>query len=271
MQTTANLEFVKGTSNKFWTITLEGKNITRTWGRKGTKGQPPKVDTFPNEYLAAADYSRKLKAQLRQGYLQVEAVTADPRTTLTKKDERGTWVWSIRQDGHKLYINHGVADSNGSSQSIRCPDKAAASVEYQRRLSEKLAAGYQSIKTGTQPAKPDDSSSSKSSDMLTNLAGKRVRRLKGERKVVIKLQYSAFDQFVEDMLGQEFSFVSDQECGNDSDHEIHGSGKLSDFELESVEQFIEDGSGSYLSSDLLNYFVHKGWLEAGTYLIAVCW
>jgi hypothetical protein len=84
-------------------------------------------------------------------------------------------------------------------------------------------------------------------------------------------------------FGQEFNFVADQECSNDSDHSFNVTGKrfnaetkeyepgIGDYDRKEVEAFRETGNYYFLASTLLEYLCVEGKVEPGEYLIEVCW
>lgn len=70
-----NLIFMDSTSNKFWTIELEGNSHTVTYGRSGTDGQT-KTKTFSDEEAARKDFDKMVAAKLKKGYVDADSATA---------------------------------------------------------------------------------------------------------------------------------------------------------------------------------------------------
>jgi DNA ligase-1 len=62
-------EFVDGTSNKFWEIWMDGKDVTTQWGKIGTNGQT-KTKTFADEAKAKKEYDKLLAEKTGKGYVE---------------------------------------------------------------------------------------------------------------------------------------------------------------------------------------------------------
>ena len=67
--TTKRFEFVGGGSDKFWEISVAGKEVTVRFGRNGTSGQA-NVKRFPNEQCAARHAEKLIKEKTGKGYIQ---------------------------------------------------------------------------------------------------------------------------------------------------------------------------------------------------------
>ena len=63
-------EFVDGTSNKFWEITLTGSDVTTRWGKIGTDGQS-KTKPFGTPDKARAEYDKLVSEKTGKGYVEV--------------------------------------------------------------------------------------------------------------------------------------------------------------------------------------------------------
>ena len=61
------LEFSQGASNKFWEITIKGKEHTVCYGRIGSDGQS-KTKSFASAQLAAADADKLIAQKKKKGY-----------------------------------------------------------------------------------------------------------------------------------------------------------------------------------------------------------
>lgn len=85
-----------------------------------------------------------------------------------------------------------------------------------------------------------------------------------------RVGYSAFNQFVQEYFGQEYHFVADQECGNDSTHEFYVTEGENFFE-EDIKQFEETGKYRYLAGSILEYLCFNEEIPAGTWIVEVCW
>lgn len=98
------------------------------------------------------------------------------------------------------------------------------------------------------------------------------KELKFERTEVLEVDYSDLERFIEQEYEHEFSFLADEEVGNDIEKLYRDvDGKLDKYELEQVEAFAENGEGSYLTRHLLNDLCRKKKIPAGNYLISVCY
>ena len=83
--TTRTFEFSEGTSNKFWSISLDGSSHTVRYGRIGTAGQTSTAD-FASEAEARKSHDKLIAEKLRKGYVEkgsTEGVTpaAPAKTT----------------------------------------------------------------------------------------------------------------------------------------------------------------------------------------------
>ncbi len=76
------LEFSSGSSNKFWTIELQGKSHTVTFGRLGTDGQG-QIKEFNTDELAKRSFDKLVSQKLKKGYK--EKKWKQPSKTVTKK------------------------------------------------------------------------------------------------------------------------------------------------------------------------------------------
>ncbi len=65
-----SFEFKDGTSNKFWTICLEGTSFTVNFGKIGTPGQT-QTKTFDDENEAKTAYDKLVAEKVKKGYVQV--------------------------------------------------------------------------------------------------------------------------------------------------------------------------------------------------------
>jgi predicted DNA-binding WGR domain protein len=63
-------EYVRGASNKFWEIRLEGSSYTTRWGRIGTEGSIT-VKGWGSPRQAEAEYDKMIASKKRKGYKEV--------------------------------------------------------------------------------------------------------------------------------------------------------------------------------------------------------
>jgi hypothetical protein len=81
-----------------------------------------------------------------------------------------------------------------------------------------------------------------------------------------------FDDFVKEIYGQEYEFVPDIECGNDSQHSFTAKKSvLNKWDLEKLNKFSKTGEYSYLAHALFTDLVNRDILPEGDYLIRVSW
>ena len=69
--------FSEGSSNKFWSIDLQGAGFTVTFGRIGAKGQA-QLKSFPSEAAASKEHDKLVAEKLKKGYVESAAVPARP-------------------------------------------------------------------------------------------------------------------------------------------------------------------------------------------------
>ena len=92
----------------------------------------------------------------------------------------------------------------------------------------------------------------------------------------IEMDYSELEALVQKTYGlkKRWSFVADEECGNDSSHtySVMEKEELDEFDKEDLAEFIaKDGFKPYMTSRLMQDMVNRDILEPGNYLIEVCW
>jgi predicted DNA-binding WGR domain protein len=69
---TRRFEFREGKSDKFWTITVEGKATTVTYGRRGTKGQS-QTKKWASDADARKQYETLIAEKRKKGYVETNA------------------------------------------------------------------------------------------------------------------------------------------------------------------------------------------------------
>jgi predicted DNA-binding WGR domain protein len=69
---TRYLEFVEGTSAKFWSISISGNEVTVRFGRIGTQGQT-QTKTLPDADAAARHAEKLIESKLAKGYAEMVA------------------------------------------------------------------------------------------------------------------------------------------------------------------------------------------------------
>jgi predicted DNA-binding WGR domain protein len=63
-------EFIGGASDKFWEISVKGKEVQVRFGRNGTHGQS-EVKSFSDEAKAQKHAESRIAEKLRKGYREV--------------------------------------------------------------------------------------------------------------------------------------------------------------------------------------------------------
>src|SRR5262245_44220043 len=86
-----SLVLQEGTSNKFWTIELDGSSHTVTFGRIGTAGQT-QTKEFADDATARKAFEKLVAEKLKKGYVDVpdsagatSATTTTAASTVTRK------------------------------------------------------------------------------------------------------------------------------------------------------------------------------------------
>ena len=62
-----HFEFVEGSSNKFWEVSVSGCDLTTAWGKIGTSGQS-KTKTFATAEKAQAEMDKLIAEKTDKGY-----------------------------------------------------------------------------------------------------------------------------------------------------------------------------------------------------------
>lgn len=137
-------EFVQGTSNKFWEVTVDGSSLTTSWGRIGTKGQS-KTKSFDSPESAIQAQDKLVAEKLKEGYVEVGAAPVAPAASPSKRrfelaDGRSNRFWEIVLFGNVIQLRWGETKRNAppqESQETRC----LASADEARTLHDQLVAG----------------------------------------------------------------------------------------------------------------------------------
>lgn len=113
--------------------------------------------------------------------------------------------------------------------------------------------------------------------------------LKAKTLSVEVVDYGVFERFVSRITGREFSFVMEEECGNDSDHLFEGIRRVPDFNMmykettppEKIKEWFDsrtseaqewvDGGDYAGAYSLLQWLCVRRHVEPGNYLIQVYW
>lgn len=91
-------------------------------------------------------------------------------------------------------------------------------------------------------------------------------------KLVVECDYNEIEALAEKHYGAKgYSFVATQECGNDSSHSFSVTNKLDNWEKKEAEKIRQGKIPTYHNSTLLNCLCADGFIEAGDYVVKVCW
>jgi len=86
------------------------------------------------------------------------------------------------------------------------------------------------------------------------------------------MEYGEFEDLVKKEYGQDYEFVPDIECGNDSDHSYSiEKEELDSWDAKSIEEFKSTGKYSFMARRLLQDLVNNDKLPEGDFLITVSW
>lgn len=97
---------------------------------------------------------------------------------------------------------------------------------------------------------------------------------------VYTIDYNEFEKLVKDTYKQDYNFVADMECSNDSEHLFRDIGNeslyvenkiLSKWEIQDINTFIKTGRYCHMAETLLEDMAMKKVLPPGNYLIEVSW
>ena len=101
-----------------------------------------------------------------------------------------------------------------------------------------------------------------------------------EAKTIFAVSYSNLEAIVNKAYGlsyksynERWSFIADQEMGNDSDKEITiKEGQLDDYDQNQIDDFRNgNGGGSFMAHTIMTDLCNQGILAPGSYIISVCW
>jgi hypothetical protein len=94
-----------------------------------------------------------------------------------------------------------------------------------------------------------------------------------KKTVFIEMDYYEFEELVEKHFGRnDYEFVADVECGNDSSHTFNIKKEpLDTWGRKEFDEWKLTGKGRYLASHILTELVNMGILDEGEYLINVSW
>ena len=95
-------------------------------------------------------------------------------------------------------------------------------------------------------------------------------KLNATKETVFKVDYRDIEELIEEEYGKRFELVADQLASNDSTIEICDVNP-DDIDEDVIKEFIETGHYSFLLNSLMNDLCKNGHIEAGDYIITICW
>jgi hypothetical protein len=100
----------------------------------------------------------------------------------------------------------------------------------------------------------------------------KIKSLLVTKITAYQVDYYNLEDFIKSVYGKDYSFIQDQECGNDSSHEFHISKKkLRKYDQKKLEEFANDGEYCFSADVIMGDLCHKGLIEPGHYIVKVCW
>lgn len=89
---------------------------------------------------------------------------------------------------------------------------------------------------------------------------------------VIPVSYHDWDTFVQEVYGQDYEIVADQELSNDSDFAITARKEpLDKWAIRDLTSFVAGGQNQWVTHKLVTDMCNRGLLPEGEYLISICW
>lgn len=97
-------------------------------------------------------------------------------------------------------------------------------------------------------------------------------KLKVKTETVHKIDSYDLEEFIRKVTGHEYEVVVNEEWSNDSQHRFDVDGKLDQWSAPEWEAFKATGEAKcYRLRTILNGLIHDGHMDAGIYLVTVCW
>lgn len=96
-------------------------------------------------------------------------------------------------------------------------------------------------------------------------------KLKGEKKVIFEVDYSDFEDFVNEIYGGNFDFVADHEANNYSSYDFDAPNMNRDFGGKYEAKIREGKFNGVPVHAIFNVLLKDGHIEKGNYIIKVSW
>lgn len=95
---------------------------------------------------------------------------------------------------------------------------------------------------------------------------------KFKRIEYFETEYEEFEELIKKVYEQNYDYICDTECGNDSSQSyMVQSNELDKYDEKAINIFIESGRYNNMVAVLLNDLCRRKIIEPGNYLIHVCW
>lgn len=100
--------------------------------------------------------------------------------------------------------------------------------------------------------------------------------MKTTKKTILEVDYNELDKSINEFLKEkgikgEFEVVADEELNNDSQKSFLVDGKEDEFFLKYDLPDIKKGKFSFKTGTILNWMCIEGKIEAGEYIVDICW
>ena len=96
--------------------------------------------------------------------------------------------------------------------------------------------------------------------------------LKHKKETTIRVSYKDLDAFIVKHYGQPFEVTASEEARNDSCLSFTvAAGQNRDYDTEYLKEFREKGRYGFLLGTILNDLCDRGLIEAGSYVVDICW
>jgi uncharacterized protein (TIGR02996 family) len=151
-------EYRDATSDKFWTIDLQGASFTVTWGRRGSTGQT-QTKTFADAERAQREHDKLVAEKLGKGYKETTpdaapAVGAPKPTPLSNALEQALFESPDDLAAHMAYGDHlnEVGDPRGEFIQVQLaledPERPAAERKALQRREKELLRQHRGVWLG---------------------------------------------------------------------------------------------------------------------------
>jgi len=150
--------------------------------------------------------------------------------------------WSIKVHKSTHIREWGALGSDGRSKVTEFANAELARTDASKKFNSQISQGYKAKKP----------------------------HLNVETELVHSVDYVDLENFINSVYGlEDFSFVVDQECSNDSSHRFRPDGTLDDYDREQIKELLDGKYPAYMTDRLLNDCVRQRLIPAGVYIVEV--